>query len=143
MAWRNELYDAAKGQSIQAIVAFGAQAQRAVTLWSGKGNTPVLNLPHPSSRDPNALLTAWRAAVSILRQSIAPDADGNPSLPNYGATFIEADYARVPLRDLPFGVPAWIGDDAWGRNQTPSHNNCVSRPNPDDEHTLIWIAPRS
>jgi hypothetical protein len=24
---------------------------------------------------------------------------------------------------------------------TPAHRSSVSRPNPDDRHTLIWIAP--
>ncbi len=143
LAWRNELYDAAKGPNIQAIVAFGDQAQRAVELWNGKGNLPVFNVPHPSSRDAKKLLDEWRAAVTGLRQIVTPDADGDATVANYGTEFTEADYARIPMRDLPFGVPSWIGDDAWGRTGRPKHNNCVARPSPDDAHTLIWIAPQS
>ena len=62
-------------------------------------------------------------------------------MPNYGAEFLESDYQRIPPRDLPFGVPDWLGDDAGGRTSKPRHNNSVSRPSPDDRHTLIWRAP--
>ncbi len=141
MQWRNELYSAAKDKHLQAIVSFGDQAHQAVDLWEGKGTLPVFKVPHPSSRDQKRLLDAWRQAVEQLRAIVTPDADGDPTLPNYGTTFTEADYARIPERDLPFGVAPWIGDDAWGRQATPKHLNCVSRPNPDDGRTLIWIAP--
>lgn len=143
MSWRNSLYDAAAGPNVQAIVAFGEQAQNAVALWSGKGALPVLNVPHPSSRDAAGLINAWRAAVTSLRAIVTPDPDGDATMPNYGATFTEADYTRIPARDLPFGAAPWIGDDSWGRTGRPKHNNCVSRPSPDDQHTLIWIAPKS
>jgi Uracil DNA glycosylase superfamily len=142
-SWRNELYNAAKGKKLQAVIAFGDQAQQAVALWDGKGNLPVWNVPHPSSRDPKKLLDAWRAAVSELRGIVTPDAAGDPNTATYGDEFLGTDYARIPSHDLPFGVPAWIGDDTWGRTGKPKHFNCVSRPSPDDEHTLIWIAPRS
>lgn len=141
--WRNKLYDTAKGPNIQAIIAFGDQSQQAVDLWSGKGAIPVFKIPHPSSRDANALVDGWRAAITQLRGIVTPDADGNATGPNYGTKFTEADYARIPMRDLPFGVPSWMGDDSWGRTGKPKHNNSVSRPSPDDGHTLIWIAPGS
>jgi uracil-DNA glycosylase len=140
-AWRNELFDASKGPNLQAIVAFGAQAQLAVSLWEGRGDIPLFSVPHPSSRTPQKLLDDWRAAVEQLRGIVTPDADGVPLPPNYGDKFLESDYTRIPPRDLPFGVPSWLGDDSWGRKAVPKHNNCVSRPNPDDRHTLIWIAP--
>jgi hypothetical protein len=38
-------------------------------------------------------------------------------------------------------MPAWFGDDAWGRAAVPKHHNSVARPLPDDRHTLRWIAP--
>lgn len=143
LAWRNALYDAAKSKNVQAVVAFGGQAQRAVDLWTGKGALPVFRLPHPSSRDQTKLLTEWRAAVLQLRALVTPDDDGDVNRANYGAQFLEQDYMRIPAHDLPFGVPAWIGDDAWGRSATPKHFNCVARPDPDDEHTLIWSAPET
>jgi hypothetical protein len=72
---------------------------------------------------------------------VTPDPDGHANGPNYGSSFKEADYAAIPKRDLPFGVPDFLGDDAAGRHGHPRHNNSVSRPAPDDGHTLIWNAP--
>ena len=144
LAWRNKLYSAVKsGAHLQAIIAFGGNAQLAVDLWPDKGTVPVVKVPHPSDHDAVGLITAWKAAIPKLRAMVTPDPGGNAVGPNYGDTFQESDYARIPLFDLPSGVPPWLGDDAWGRKAVPSHNNCVSRPNPDDRHTLIWIAPPS
>lgn len=144
LRWRNELFHKVRGThstNMQAIVAFGAQAQDAVELWEGKGSLPVFEISHPSSRDPQRLLDAWREAVVRLRDIVTLDPGAQPLPPNYGSQFREEDYSRVPLGDLPFGVPDWLGDDSWGRAAAPRHNNSVSRPRPDDGHTLIWIAP--
>ena len=62
-------------------------------------------------------------------------------MPNDGTSFEESDYPPIPPRDLPFGLPAWFGDDGWGRQNTLRHNNCVARPSSDPEHTLVWQAP--
>jgi Uracil DNA glycosylase superfamily len=143
LAWRNELYTAAKTTHLQAILAFGMEAQAAIDLWPDKGTVPVFKIPHPSNHDEAALLHAWQVAIPQIRLVVTPDSNGNATGANYGTTFTEADYARIPLHDLPFGVPPWFGDDAWGRNAHPAHNNCVKRPSPDDHHTLTWIAPKS
>ena len=140
-AWRNALYDMAKTPTVQAIIAFGGQAQRAVAKWPGKGTTPVLAIPHPSSRDPTVLADRWRAGVVQLRMVVTPDPDGDVTLPNYGPELVEADYRPIPKRDLPFGLPAFVGDDAWLRGLQPPQFSSVSRPRPDDRHTLIWKAP--
>jgi hypothetical protein len=139
LEWRNELYDRVTGPELQAIVAFGAMAQKAVALWDSPAGVPIQRVPHPSSRDPDKLLNAWRAAVADLRDVVTPDADGDNTGPNYGASFEEADHAAIPRRDLPFGVPAFLGDDAWAREH--GVQSAVSRPKPDDGHTLIWHAP--
>lgn len=141
LAWRNRLFDRAKRPAMQAVVAFGVQARRAVDLWAGKGALPVFAIPHPSSRDETELLDRWREAVLRLRGLVSPDPDGASSLPNYGASFRESDYAPIPRRDLPFGAPAFLGDDAALRAQTPPRRSGVTRPQPDDRHTLIWVAP--
>lgn len=139
--WRNDFYDAVTGPALEAIIAFGGEAQAALALWSPRPNVPVFKLPHPSSHNAASLLNAWRAAVPQLRAVVTPDPDGDASLPNYGTSFRERDYARVPMRDLPFGVPAWFGDDHWGRTDSPRHNNSVERPGSDLKHTLVWRAP--
>ena len=141
--WRNSLYNAAKGGGLEAIVAFGSNAQKAVDLWPGAAGIHVSRIPHPSSHNATDLITKWRAEIPVLRVLVTADPDGTPLPPNYGTSFRQSDYAPIPRRDLPFGAPAFLGDDAWGRTGTPRHNNSVKRPSPDDKHTLTWIAPRS
>jgi uracil-DNA glycosylase len=139
--WRNKLFDDVTGPPLEAIVAFGAEAREAVRLWDSRPDVPLFEVPHPSSRDARRLREEWRDAVEALHGIVTPDPDGDPTLPNYGSSFRESDYARIPPRDLPFGLPAWFGDDAWGRRARPRHNNSVERPASDLRHTLIWRAP--
>jgi uracil-DNA glycosylase len=141
LEWRNRLYDSATGSKLEAIIAFGEMAQEALSLWSGRPAVKVREVPHPSSRDEKKLLDEWRAAVAELRDVVTPDPDGKNTGPNYGARFSEADYAAIPRRDLPFGAPAFLGDDAWVRADPGSGQNSVERPSPDDGHTLTWHAP--
>lgn len=141
-AWRNQLYDLLKTPATQAVIAFGEQAQVAVEEWPGRGSTPLFELPHPSSRDTAALARAWRDAVPQLRAIVTPDPDGSTAGPNYGAGIKEADYAAIPPRDLPWGLPPFIGDDAWGRRARPRHNNSVSRPGSDLKHKLVILSPK-
>ena len=141
LAWRNTLLELITGPPLQAVVAFGVQAKSAVHLWVGKPDVPVFEVPHPSSRSPKVLLDSWRAAITELRGIVTPDPDGDNTGPNYGTKFAESDYAPIPARDLPFGVPPWLGNDAWGRKDKPKHNNSVERPDTDVLHTLVWRAP--
>jgi hypothetical protein len=141
--WRNELFDLALTPSVVAVVAFGRLAREALDLWPGGAATMVVEVAHPSSRDTTRLLNEWRGAIAQLRPLVSPDPDGDPALPTYGLKFLERDYVPVPRGDLPFGVPAWLGDDSAGRRATPRRNNSVRRPAPDDRHTLIWRAPET
>jgi uracil-DNA glycosylase len=142
-AWRNQLFGLVTGPKLQAIVAFGKKAQAVVALWPGRGTTPVFEVPHPSSHDPVALINAWRNAVTALRGMVTPDSAALAAKPNYGPAFQESDYAVIPRADLPYGVPASLGNDAWIRALDPAHPTSVSRPQPDDRHTLIWKVPGS
>jgi hypothetical protein len=141
LAWRNALLDRVTGPQLQAVVAFGAQARAAAALWEGRPDVPLLELPHPSSRDPKRLVTEWHAGIATLREVVTPDDDGEATGANYGTSFVEADYAPIPRRDLPFGLPAWFGDDHVGRTSRPRRNNTVERPGSDLRHTLLWHAP--
>jgi uracil-DNA glycosylase len=144
LAWRNHLLDAITGPPLEVIVAFGQNAQAALALWDRVPDVPVFNLPHPSAHNTADLLDQWRTALADIRAAVAPDPGGDNTVPNYGTTrFEEADYARIPTVDLPFGLPAWVGDDSWGRLGSPKHNNCVSRPSTDPDHTIVWQAPVS
>ncbi|MFF0345307.1 uracil-DNA glycosylase family protein [Kribbella sp. NPDC004875] len=142
LTWRNTLLELITGPELQAIVAFGVQARSAVELWTSKPNVPVFEVPHPSSHKPKILIDSWRAAIIELRTIVTPDPDGDATVPNYGPKFLETDYAPIPPRDLPFGVPSWLGDDAWGRHDKPRHNNSVDRPDTDVLNTLVWRAPK-
>jgi hypothetical protein len=140
--WRNAVYSAAVGPALQAIVAFGVNARVAVGLWDGKPDVPVVAVPHPSSHDEERLVREWRDAVTRLRGIVTPDPDGRVDASNYGPRFSEADYAPIPRADLPFGAPPFLGDDRWARARVPPLRGTVSRPSPDDRHTLIWSAPQ-
>ncbi|MBO8200900.1 hypothetical protein JW613_21700 [Streptomyces smyrnaeus] len=139
--WRNAVFDRATDPTLQAIVAMGFMAREAVRLWTSRPQVTLVEVPHPSSHDPEALLGAWRGAVTQLREIVTPDDDGDNTGPTYGADFSEADYSPIPRRDLPFGAPAFLGDDAWVRARPSGAQNSVSRPSPDDGHTLVWKAP--
>ena len=135
--------DNATGPALEAVIAFGGMAREAVRLWSGRpDDVTVVQVVHPSSRDEDRLLDEWRAAVTRLRDVVTPDDDGDATGPNYGSSFRESDHAPIPRRDLPFGAPAFLGDDAWVRASGRAQNS-VRRPSDDDEHTLIWNAPRT
>jgi hypothetical protein len=138
LAWRNHLYDMVR-PGVQAVVAFGAVARAALSLWPGRAGLPTREVAHPSSHDPVALTNQWRDAVTALRGVVTPDPDGDPTIPNYGTVFSEEDYRAIPRIDLPWGVPAFLGDDAW--NRAAQGRSSVGRPSPDDRHTLIWHAP--
>jgi uracil-DNA glycosylase len=140
-AWRNHLLDAITGPELQAIVAFGANARAALHLWDTAPQVPAFEIPHPSAHDTANLLDRWRTELPNIRQVVTPDPGGDATEPNYGTTFTESDYAPVPPADLPFGLPSWVGDDSWGRQATPRHNNSVERPATDPDHTLVWRAP--
>lgn len=142
LAWRNHLFDALVGPDLQAIVAFGVNAQAALHQWqTAPPQVPTFEVPHPSSHDTAGLLEQWRTAIPLIRAVVTPDPGSDTTEPNYGTTFEESDYARVPPADLPFGLPDWVGDDSWGRSATPPHHNCVNRPSRDPDHTLVWQAP--
>ncbi len=56
LEWRNELYDAVAGPNLEAVIAFGFMAQAAVSLWSGRPEVELKEIPHPSNPDEEELL---------------------------------------------------------------------------------------
>ena len=148
---RHALYDSflASG-SLQAIVAFGDVAHQAYDLWRAANPAvaaiPAFKLAHPAAVDRSASgndasLKKWKAGVTKLRAIVTPDVDGDANGPNYGKYLTELDYGRIPRWDLPSMAPAYVGDDSWGRNATPRHNNCCARPSPDDSVSLDLTPP--
>jgi uracil-DNA glycosylase len=141
LTWRNRFYDLITDSRLEAIVAFGGNAQAALHLWNTAPTVPTFEIPHPSYHNASDLAAKWRAALPDIRDAVTPDPDGDQSGPNYGATISESDYARIPPADLPFGLPTWIGDDRWGRTDSPRHNNTVERSSADLDHSMTWQAP--
>jgi len=144
LKWRNAFLNKLKKPPMQAVIAFGVVAQKAVELWTGKGDIPVFSTYHPSYHTDaegaeKKMLDDWNRVVTELRGIVTPDKNAPVDLPLYGEKFSEQDYSPIPKYDLPFGLPDWFGDDAWFR----AHNkmNSVRRPSPDDRHTLTWKAP--
>ncbi len=141
LAWRNRFYDLVVGSDLEAIVAFGGNAHLALDLWDGKPDVSTFKVSHPSNHTEANLLNQWRAAIPELRAVVTPDPGGSNGGPNYGSKFIESHYRPIPKADLPFGLPDWVGDDAWGRLGRPKHHNSVERAAEDKEHKLVWQAP--
>lgn len=151
MQARHAMYNALlAGGNLQAIVAFGEVAHKAVDIWQ-QANPVVqgierFDLAHPAAVDRDssgndAALKGWAKAITQIRAVVTPDTNGNNTLPNYGNYITETDYVRIPRRDLPKVAPSYVGDDAWGRFATPRHNNCCNRPSPDDRESLILTPP--
>ena len=143
LAWRNRFYDLVTDPTLEAVVAFGGTAQAALHLWDRAPEVPTFEIPHPSAHDGAALAAAWAAALPLVRAAVTPDPGGDATGPGYGAEITESDYARIPRADLPFGLPVWIGDDRWGREDSPRHGNAIARPRDEPDHTMVWRAPQS
>jgi uracil-DNA glycosylase len=143
LAWRNRFYDLITDSRLEAIIAFGGNAQAALRLWDSAPEVPTFEIPHPSAHNGADLAARWAAAIPAARAAVTPDPGGDQTGPNYGGGITEADYARIPHADLPYGQPIWIGDDRWGRTDSPRHNNTLERAAGDPDHTMTWQAPRS
>ena len=119
------------GPKLQAIIAFGVHGPRPrLPCGQAAPKVTLCEVPHPSSRDETKLLDEWRARSRELRAIVTPDSDGDNGGPNYGTEFSEADYAPIPRRDLPFGAPAFLGDDAWVRPAATAPRTRSSAPRP-------------
>jgi uracil-DNA glycosylase len=141
--WRNRMLDLITDSRLEAIVAFGGNAQAALHLWDNAPDVPTFEVPHPSDHNTADLVNRWRTAIPDIRAAVTPDPDGDQTAPNYGTGITETDYSRIPAADLPFGLPSWMGDDNWGRTGSPRHNNAVDRSSSDPDHTMLWQAPHS
>lgn len=118
--WRNQFFDALVTPDTQAILAFGNAAQHAVDKWPGsasfKAQGRVFALLHPTARPQSSVRTNWSGKLAGIAAKVAADPDGQRDLTAYsGATFKPADLQRIPMRDLGFGMPAWMGDGDMAR----------------------------
>lgn len=112
--WRNRLLNALAGSNIKVILAFGKAAGHVVDSWpdaaSFKSQGRVFNLLHPTARPASKVLANWSAKLPQIAPKVTADSDGTvDTTPYAGPGFKAGDLARIPLRDLAFGVPEWMG----------------------------------
>ena len=114
LAYRNAVLDWVRDHNaLEAIIAFGQAAAHAVDTWPGAPGSVFLARPmHPSARPTASLLASWRFWLPRVRARVTPDPDGDASTPGYGNTFRLDELPPIPRRDLPFGMPAWFGQQA-------------------------------
>jgi hypothetical protein len=65
--WRNEFYDAVKPGHVQAVVAFGTNAQQALDLWDGS-RTSRPSASRIRAAETRQRSSAWHGAISGSRR---------------------------------------------------------------------------
>jgi hypothetical protein len=119
-AWRNQLFDALLTPNTEAILAFGNAAKHVVSKWPGsapfKAQGRVFDLMHMTAQPDSAVRTNWSGKLAGIAAKVPADPDGQRDLSAYtGATFKKGDLERIPMRDLGFGAPTWMGSGDMGR----------------------------
>lgn len=135
LGFRNALLDRiADRNPLEAVIAVGSAAQDAVQRWPGSAALPGRHITHPSAWDEAALLASWNQGLDALRSIVEPQAGAAIDNTSYGSEFTEADLEPIPRRDLPFGVPEWLGaGDHATRGRTPDGHT--------DDKKIVWTAP--
>jgi hypothetical protein len=127
VAYRHRWFDALLvGSQVEAVVSFGTLADRAFRAWrrSPAGaalDLPYQALPHPTSPESSAgddldrladatkrMLRRWNAGLEHLAGALAHP-DVVRELVPYGDSLTAGDLVPIPPRDLPAGLPAWMG----------------------------------
>ena len=86
--WRNKLFELITDQQcLQAVIAFGVHARKAVSLWTPPRSARVFNLKHPTSRNPGVLAADWASEFRKLRAAVSPDPGCQPSRPRFRQAF--------------------------------------------------------
>jgi hypothetical protein len=129
--YRNRWLDALLVDTeVEAVVALGRLADKAFRTWretqaGQQTQVAYQRITHPtapessSGGDPDrydqavaAMLENWNQGLERLLPAIRhPDVDRE--LVPYGERLESADYAPIPERDLPAGLPAWMRSRAW------------------------------
>jgi hypothetical protein len=129
--YRNRWIDAILAdQPIEAIITLGQLADTAYQQWratpTGVASTAAYatirhpTYPESASRSGQTtkgeafakLCDSWNQALQKLKPIITPDSP--TPLVLYGSTITHEDLAPIPSRDLPAGMPDWMGAlDAW------------------------------
>jgi uracil-DNA glycosylase len=140
-AWRNQLLNALAGPNLQVVLACGQAAQHIVDAWPGaaplKTAGRVFKVLHPTARPESAVKQNWSGQLNAIAAKLTADPDGNRDLTPYGSgSFSKSDLANIPLRDLGFGAPAWMGTGNMATRLQGSKIPAMSKKNP----TILWSA---
>lgn len=129
--YRNRWIDTIVGdQPIEAIIALGQLADKAYQQWRatrrGAASTAeyaaITHPTYPESASRSGGITkaaafeklcdSWNQMLNDLHPVLTPDSPVPLRL--YGTTITKDDLSSIPSRDLPAGLPAWMGAlDAW------------------------------
>jgi hypothetical protein len=129
--YRNRWIDAiVADQPIEAVVTLGQVADKAYDLWRATPTGAASSAAYANGRHPTypesasrssgitkaegfaRLCASWNEVLDALDGAVTPDEQ--VARTRYGDTITDADLAPIPARDLPPGMPAWMGAlDAW------------------------------
>jgi uracil-DNA glycosylase len=135
-AYRNRWIDKVVTDRVEAVIALGGLAHSAFDQWkatpagqaSGVAFAPITHPTFPESASASgkttkkdatkAMLANWNTQLPALRAAVTPDVEPAPPLVTYGEAFAPEELVRIPERDLPPGLPDWMGSlDAWASRQ--------------------------
>jgi Uracil DNA glycosylase superfamily len=126
LEWRNALLDALAVPAIEAVLGFGKAAEHVINSWPGaqawKASHRVFFLKHPTAQPDASVLQNWSSQLQAIGDKVTPDPDGAADLTPYaGPAFGPDDLLSIPLRDLGFGMPRWMGTGRIAQRVTSSH----------------------
>jgi hypothetical protein len=125
---RNAWFDrAATTNRLELVIAAGRAAGHAVSHWPGHAALEVVEIQHPSARDDAELAKSWNRGLRHARPLVTPDPGAALDPTEYGSRIEASDLAPIPDRDLPFGVPTWMGEGEHAERDGPTR--------------IVWQAP--
>ncbi|HEV8652021.1 MAG TPA: uracil-DNA glycosylase family protein [Actinomycetes bacterium] len=129
--YRNRWLDALLvDRGVEAVVALGRLADDAFDRWratpAGQGfDAAYEHVTHPTAPESGsggnpdrhaalmgAMLQNWNSALARLHERIRHPDVGRDLIP-YTDRLTSSDYAAIPERDLPAGLPAWMRSRSW------------------------------
>lgn len=137
--WRNLLLDSLASRNIQAVLAFGRAAEHAVNAWPGakrlKDKGRIVYLTHPTAHIVSQVFANWNKALSQLDGIITPDTGHAVDMTPYSGRNFDKYLARIPLCDLGFGAPSWLGAGDTAVRVSPGKSIPKTT-----RHGILWTA---